>query len=208
MSVGADSFITKPISGATLTEAIRDYAVEVAAALPVVSDDGDQNQNSQGQSPIVRSRRLDISADLVSARNEQADFLFMTAAEFNVFLRAGTEEFEEDMTVLEGAGEAGEAGTSSRVSSIQSPSMVCVRPPSMGEAANCTVSDKLFAVHRLKGALYTARLTEMGDLAAQVETELKEIQAHEAARLRSDRVGEAAVAELRRRLDRLRQSLW
>ena len=49
MSVGADSFITKPVSGATLTEAIRDYAVEVAAALPVVSDDGDQNQNPQGQ---------------------------------------------------------------------------------------------------------------------------------------------------------------
>jgi len=165
-----------------LTEAIRDYAVEVAAALPVVPDDGDgdQNpQNPQGQTPIdVPPRRLDISADLVSARNEQVDFLFMTAAEFDVFLRAGTEEFEEDMTVIEGA----------------------------GEAACFTVSDKLFAVHRLKGALYTARLTEMGDLAAQVEAELKEIEPRGGWRLRSG--GGGAVAELRRRLDRLRQSLW
>jgi HPt (histidine-containing phosphotransfer) domain-containing protein len=172
--VGADSFITKPVSGATLTEAIRDYAVEVAG-------DSDQNpQNPQGQqTPIeVAPRHLDISADLVSARNEQVDFLFMTAAEFDVFLRAGTEEFEEDMTVIEGA----------------------------GEAARFTVSDQLFAVHRLKGALYTARLTEMGDLAAQVEAELKEIEARGGGRLRSG--GGSAVAELRRRLDRLRQSLW
>jgi HPt (histidine-containing phosphotransfer) domain-containing protein len=143
-----------------------------------VPDDGDSDpnpQNPQGQTPIdVPPRRLDISADLVSARNEQVDFLFMTAAEFDVFLRAGTEEFEEDMTVIEGAGEA--------------------------------TSDKLFAVHRLKGALYTARLTEMGDLAAQVEAELKEIEARGGARLRSG--GGGAVAELRRRLDRLRQSLW
>ena len=173
--VGADSFIAKPVSGATLTEAIRDYAVEVAAALPVVPDDGDSDQNPLGQTPFeVPSRHLDISADLVSARNEQVDFLFMTAAEFDVFLRAGTEEFEEDMTVIEGAGEA--------------------------------TSDKLFAVHRLKGALYTARLTEMGDLAAQVEAELKEIEARGGGRLRSG--GGGAVAELRRRLDRLRQSLW
>ena len=178
--VGADSFIAKPVSGATLTEAIRDYAVEVAAAalLPVVPDDGDSDQNPQnpqGRTPIeVPPRHLDISADLVSARNEQVDFLFMTAAEFDVFLRAGTEEFEEDMTVIEGAGEA--------------------------------TSDKLFAVHRLKGALYTARLTEMGDLAAQVEAELKEIETRGGGRLRSG--GGGAVAELRRRLDRLRQSLW
>jgi HPt (histidine-containing phosphotransfer) domain-containing protein len=178
ISDGADSFIAKPVSGATLTEAIRDYAVEVAAALPVVPDDGDSDQNPQnpqGQTPIeVPPRHLDISADLVSARNEQVDFLFMTAAEFDVFLRAGTEEFEEDMTVIEGAGEA--------------------------------TSDKLFAVHRLKGALYTARLTEMGDLAAQVEAELKEIEPRGGGRLRSG--GGGAVAELRRRLDRLRQSLW
>ena len=182
ISVGADSFITKPVSGATLTEAIRDYAVEVAAALPVVPDDGesDQNpQNPQGQTPIdVPPRRLDISADLVSARNEQVDCLFMTAADFDVFLRAGTEELEEDMTVIEGA----------------------------GEAACFTVSNKLFAVHRLKGALYTARLTEMGDLAVQVEAELKEIEARGGARLRSG--GGGAVEELRRRLNRLRQSLW
>ena len=180
--VGADSFIAKPVSGATLTEAIRDYAVQVAAALPVVPDGGDSDQifqNPQGQTPIeVPPRHLDISADLVSARNEQVDFLFMTAAEFDVFLRAGTEEFEEDMTVIEGA----------------------------GEAACFTVSNKLFAVHRLKGALYTARLTEMGDLAAQVEAELKEIEARGGARLRSD--GGGVVAELRRRLDQLRQSLW
>ena len=181
--VGADSFIAKPVSGATLMEAIRDYAVEVAAALlPVVPDDGDSDQNPQnpqGQTPIeVPPRRLDISADLVSARNEQVDFLFMTAAEFDVFLRAGTEEFEEDITVIEG----------------------------VGEAACFTVSDKLFAVHRLKGALYTARLTEMGDLAAQVEAELKEIEARGGGRLGSG--GGGAVAELRRRLDRLRQSLW
>ena len=148
--VGADSFIAKPVPGATLMQAIRDYAVEVAAAaLPVVPGDGDSDpnpQNPQGRTPIeVPPRRLDISADLVSARNEQVDFLFMTAAEFDGFLRAGTEEFEEDMTVIEGAGEA--------------------------------TSDKLFAVHRLKGALYTARLTEMGDLAAQVEVELNEIEA-------------------------------
>jgi HPt (histidine-containing phosphotransfer) domain-containing protein len=182
ISDGADSFIAKPVSGATLTEAIRDYAVEVADALPVVPDDGDGDQhpqNPQGQTPFeVPPRRLDISADLVSARNEQVDFLFMTAAEFDVFLRAGTEEFEEDMTVIEGA----------------------------GEAACFTVSDKLFAVHRLKGALYTARLTEMGDLAAQVEAELKEIESRGGGRLRSD--GGGAVVELRRRLDRLRQSLW
>ena len=176
--VGADSFIAKPVSGATLTEAIRDYAVEVAAAaLPVVPDDGDSDpnpRNPQGQTPIeVSPRRLDISADLVSARNEQVDVIFMTAAEFDGFLRAGTEELEEDMTVIEGAGEA--------------------------------TSDKLFAVHRLKGALYTARLTEMGDLAAQVEAELKEIEARGAGRVRSG--GGGAVAELRRRLDRLRQSL-
>jgi HPt (histidine-containing phosphotransfer) domain-containing protein len=179
--VGADSFIDKPVSGATLAEAIRDYAVEVAAALPVVPDDGDSDQNPQnpqGQTPIeVPPRRLDISADLVSARNEQVDFLFMTAVDFDVFLRASTEEFEEDMTVIEGA----------------------------GEAACFTVSDKLFAVHRLKGALYTARLTEMGDLAAQVEVELKEIKALGGARLRSG--GGDGVAELRRRLDRLRESL-
>jgi HPt (histidine-containing phosphotransfer) domain-containing protein len=175
ISVGADSFIAKPVSGATLTEAI--YAVQVAAALPVVPDGGDSDQifqNPQGQTPIeVPPRHLDISADLVSARNEQVDFLFMTAAEFDVFLRAGTEEFEEDMTVIEGAGE--------------------------------TTSDKLFAVHRLKGALYTARVTEMGDLAAQVEAELKEIEARGGGRLRSD--GGGAAVELRRRLDRLRQSL-
>ena len=101
----------------------------------------------------------------------------MTAAEFDVFLRASTEEFEEDMTVIEGAGEA--------------------------------TSDKLFAVHRLKGALYTARLTEMGDLAAQVEAELKEIEARGTmfggGGVRSGCGG--AVAELRWRLDRLRQSL-
>jgi hypothetical protein len=29
MSAGADSFIAKPVSGAKLAEAIRDYAVEV-----------------------------------------------------------------------------------------------------------------------------------------------------------------------------------
>ena len=183
ISVGANSFIAKPVSGATLTEAIRDYAVEVAAALPVVPDDGDSDQNPQNpqgqQTPIeVPPRHLDISADLVSARNEQVDFLFMTAAEFDVFLRASTKEFEEDMTVIEGA----------------------------GEAACFTVSDQLFAVHRLKGALYTARLTEMGDLAAQVEAELKEVEARGGGRLRSG--GGSAVAELRRRLDRLRQSLW
>ena len=170
-TVGADSFIAKPISGDTLTEAIRDYAVQVAPALSVVTNDGDQNP--QGQTPLeVPTRHLDISADLMSARNEQADFLFMAAAEFDDFLREAQIEFEEDMAVVEAAGKA--------------------------------VSDKLFAVHRLKGALYTARLAEMGDLAKQIEAELKEVRAV-GGRLSSG--GGSAVAELRRRLDRLRQSL-
>ena len=170
-TVGADSFIAKPISGDTLTEAIRDYAVQVAPALPVVTNDDDQNP--QGQTPLeVPPRHLDISADLMSARNEQANFLFMAAAEFDDFLRDALNEFEEDMAVVEAAGKA--------------------------------VSDKLFAVHRLKGALYTARLAEMGDLAKQIEAELKEVRAV-GGRLRSG--GGSAVAELRRRLDRLRQSL-
>ena len=170
-TVGADSFIAKPVSGDTLTEAIRDYAVQVAPALSVVSNDDDQNP--QGQTPLeVPTRHLDISADLMSARNEQANFLFMAAAEFDDFLREALNEFEEDMAVVEAAGKA--------------------------------VSDKLFAVHRLKGALYTARLAEMGDLAKQIEEELKEIRAV-GGRLRSG--GGSAVAELRRRLDRLRQSL-
>ena len=170
-TVGADSFIAKPISGDTLTEAIRDYAVQVAPALPVVSNDDDQNP--QGQTPFeVPTRHLDISADLMSARNEQADFLFMAAAEFDDFLREALKEFEEDMAIVEAAGMA--------------------------------VSDKLFAVHRLKGALYTARLAEMGDLAKQIEAELKEVRAV-GGRLSSG--GGSAVAELRRRLDRLRQSL-
>jgi HPt (histidine-containing phosphotransfer) domain-containing protein len=170
-TVGADSFIAKPISGDTLTEAIRDYAVQVAPALPVVTNDDDQNPH--GQTPLeVPTRHLDISADLMSARNEQADFLFMAAAEFDDFLREAQIEFEEDMAIAEAAGMA--------------------------------VSDKLFAVHRLKGALYTARLAEMGDLAKQIEAELKEVRAM-GGRLTSG--GCSAVAELRRRLDRLRQSL-
>ena len=170
-TVGADSFIAKPVSGDTVTEAIRDYAVQVAPALPVVTNDDDQNP--QGQTPVeVPPRHLDISADLMSARNEQADFLFMAAAEFDDFLRDALNEFEEDMAVVEAAGMA--------------------------------VSDKLFAVHRLKGALYTARLAEMGDLAKQIEAELKEVRAV-GGRLRSG--GGSAVAELRRRLGRLRQSL-
>ena len=169
ISVGADSFIAKPVSGATLTKAIRDYAVQVAPAHYY-----DYDQNPQGQTPLeVPPRRLDIiSADLVSARNEQADFLFMTAAEFDDFLREAVKEFEEDMAVVEGAGNA--------------------------------VSDKLFAVHRLKGALYQAILVEMGDLAKQIEVELKEVRAV-GGRLRSG--GGSAVAELRRRLDQLGQSL-
>ena len=108
----------------------------------------------------------------MSARNEQADFLFMAAAEFDDFLREAQIEFEEDMVIVEAAGMA--------------------------------VSDKLFAVHRLKGGLYTARLAEMGHLAKQIEAELKEVRAV-GGRLRSG--GVTAVAELRRRLDRLRQSL-
>ena len=170
-TVGADSFIAKPISGDTLTEAIRDYAVQVASALPAVTNGDDQNP--QGQTPLeVPPRHLDISADLASAHNEQADFFLMTAAEFDDFLLEAVKEFEEDMAVVEAAGKA--------------------------------VSDKLFAVHRLKGGLYTARLAEMGDLAKQIEEELKEIRAV-GGRLRSG--GGSAVAELRRRLDRLRQSL-
>ena len=170
-AVGADSFITKPVSGATLTEAIRDYAVQVAPALSVVTNDDDQNP--QGQTPLeVPPRRLEISADLASARNEQAHFFFMAAAEFDDFLREALNEFEEDMAVVEAAGKA--------------------------------VSDKLFAVHRLKGGLYTARLAEMGDLAKQIEAELKEVRAM-GGRLSSG--GGSAVAELQRRLDRLRQSL-
>ena len=168
-TVGADSFIAKPVSGDTLTEAIRDYAVQVAPAHYY-----DYDQNPQGQTPLeVPPRRLDIiSADLVSARNEQADLFFMDAAEFDDFLRGALTEFEDDMAVVEAAGKA--------------------------------VSDKLFAVHRLKGGLYTARLAEMGDLAKQIEAELKEVRAV-GGRLRSG--GGSAVAELRRRLDRLRQSL-
>ena len=170
-TVGADSFIAKPISSATLAEAIRDYAVQVAPGTP-------PDQNPQGQTPLeVPPRRLDIiSADLVSARNEQAHFFFMAAAEFDDFLREALKEFEEDIAVVEGQGGG-----------------VCF-----------TVSDKLFAVHRLKGSLYCARLTELGDLAYQVEEELKEVRAV-GGRLRSG--GGSAVAELRRRLDRLRQSL-
>ena len=175
-TVGADSFIAKPISGDTLTEAIRDYAVQVAPALSVVSNDDDQNP--QGQTPLeVPTRHLDISADLMSARNEQADFLFMAAAEFDDFLREALKEFEEDMAVVEGQGGG-----------------VCF-----------TVSDKLFAVHRLKGSLYSARLTELGDLAIQVEAELKEIKARGRGRLVSG--GGSALMELRRRLDLLRQIL-
>ena len=165
-TVGADSFIAKPISSATLAEAIRDYAVQVAPGTP-------PDQNPQGQTPLeVRPRRLDISADLVSARNEQADLFFMDAAEFDDFLRGALKEFEEDMAIVEAAGKA--------------------------------VSDRLFAVHRLKGALYTARLAEMGDFAKQIEEELKEVRAM-GGRLRSG--GGSAVAELRRRLDWVRQSL-
>ena len=68
-TVGADSFIAKPVSGDTLTEAIRDYAVQVAPALPVVTNDDDQNP--QGQTPVeVPPRHLEISADLMFARNE------------------------------------------------------------------------------------------------------------------------------------------
>ena len=133
----------------------------------------DDDQNPQGQTPLeVPPRRLEISADLASARNEQAHFSFMAAAEFDDFLREALNEFEEDMAVIEAAGKA--------------------------------VSDKLFAVHRLKGGLYTARLAEMGDLAKQIEAELKEVRAM-GGRLSSG--GGSAVAELQRRLDRLRQSL-
>ena len=73
------------------------------------------------------------------------------------------------------------------------------------EAADVTVADQLFAVHRLKGDLWTLRLTEMGDLANQIETELKEIRARGEGRLVSG--SGSAVAELRRRLDWLGQSL-
>ena len=160
-TVGADSFISKPVSSATLAEAIRDYAVEM-------TDDDDQNP--QGQTPLD-------SADLDSARSEQADCLFMAAAEFDDFLREALKEFEEDIAVVEGQGGG-----------------VCF-----------TVSDKLFAVHRLKGSLYSARLTELGDLAIQVEAELKEIKARGGGRLVSG--GGSALMELRRRLDLLRQIL-
>ena len=162
-TVGADSFISKPVSSATLAEAIRDYAVEV-------TDDDDQNP--QGQTPLD-------SADLDSARSEQADCLFMAAAEFDDFLREALKEFEEDIAVVEGQGGG-----------------VCF-----------TVSDKLFAVHRLKGSLYCARLTELGDLAYQVEEELKEeeLEEEEGGRLVSG--GGSALMELRRRLDLLRQIL-
>ena len=172
-TVGADSFIAKPISGDTLTEAIRDYAVQVAPALPILVVTNGDDQNPQGQTSLeVPPRHLDISADLASARYEQAHFFFMAAAEFDDFLRDALNEFEEDMDVVEAAGKA--------------------------------VSDKLFAVHRLKGSLYTARLTEMGDFAKQIEEELKEVRAM-GGRLRSG--SGSTVAELRRRLDRLRQSL-
>ena len=46
LTVGADSFIAKPVSGATLVEAVRDYAVEVAV-----------EQNPQGEPPLGAAPR-------------------------------------------------------------------------------------------------------------------------------------------------------